>query len=118
MGIVYVGNPDPAHADSLLQKVADKIDCRVNLTGRSRLTMWKSTDGGRTYPQKALLDEGLSAQTSIQVERDGTIYVLYEQADPKPFSFENEMMKSLLQNMVVLLPNRFVLREVPHSEFI
>jgi len=114
---VYVGNPDPPHAQSLLQHMVDKLECPLSLTGRNKLTIWKSTDGGKTYPEKTLLDEGLSAQTSIQVSEKGKVFVMYEQADPAPFSIKGHIVKKVLENMVILLPTRMVVREIPQTEF-
>jgi len=114
---VYVGNPDPPHAQSLLQHMVDKLECPLSLTGRNKLTIWKSTDGGKTYPEKTLLDDGLSAQTSIQVSEKGKVFVMYEQADPAPFSIKGHIVKKVLENMVILLPTRMVVREIPQTEF-
>mmetsp|Transcript_159052 Transcript_159052/g.281950 ORF Transcript_159052/g.281950 Transcript_159052/m.281950 type:complete len:312 (-) Transcript_159052:4-939(-) len=109
---VFVGGPDPSPSSSVLQKAVDMLHgCNVNLTGRDRVTIWKSTDGGSSFPEKLLIDSGLSAQTSLQWRND-RLKVLYEQADPSPV---NPVTEVLLENLVVLLPSRFVFRDVPIS---
>ena len=50
---------------------------------RVRLTVWASFDGGKTWPVKRLVDEGLSAYSSLTAGRPGTpsegwIYLQYE----------------------------------------
>lgn len=50
---------------------------------RVRLTVWASFDGGETWPVKRLVDEGLSAYSSLAAGRPGTpsegwIYLQYE----------------------------------------
>lgn len=112
---VFVGSPDPSPSSSILQKAVDMLHgCDMNFTGRDRVTIWKSTDGGTTFSEKLLIDSGLSAQTSLQW-RNHRLTVLYEQADPSPVNPGNAASDTLLENMVVLLPNRFVFRDVPTS---
>lgn len=83
----------------------------MQLTGRTRVTVWRSTDGGRSYPDKRLVDGGLSAQTSLQMV-SGRLVMLYEQADPAPmFTFEDIIGDKAVQDLRVLIPNRFVFRE-------
>eukprot|EP00429_Kryptoperidinium_foliaceum_P094252 CAMPEP_0176195346 /NCGR_PEP_ID=MMETSP0121_2-20121125/6466_1 /TAXON_ID=160619 /ORGANISM="Kryptoperidinium foliaceum, Strain CCMP 1326" /LENGTH=199 /DNA_ID=CAMNT_0017534115 /DNA_START=117 /DNA_END=716 /DNA_ORIENTATION=- len=109
---LYVAGPDPLPATSWLQRVMHIMHCDVNLTGRTRVTLWKSKDGGRSYPEKTLIDPGLSAQTSLQ-HHDGKLFMLYEQADPTPqVTVQDMIMDEALQNLRVLLPNRFIFREV------
>jgi len=109
---IYVASPDPLPSTSALQKLARDIGCNVNLTGRTRLTLYKSTDGGTTYPHKYLLDSGLSAQTSLQVSGGKTV-LLYEQADDPPDVPREEFDDDLIQNLNVLIPARFMFREIP-----
>ena len=109
---VFVAGPDPPHPNSVVQELVDRLGCGLNMTGRSHLTLWKSVDGGRSYPQKWLLDPGLSAQSSLQTLPNG-LALLYEQADPKPGDDQSaSYMSKLLGNLEVLLPTRFVYREV------
>eukprot|EP00933_Yihiella_yeosuensis_P067913 TRINITY_DN73056_c0_g1_i1.p1 TRINITY_DN73056_c0_g1~~TRINITY_DN73056_c0_g1_i1.p1 ORF type:complete len:530 (-),score=84.67 TRINITY_DN73056_c0_g1_i1:35-1567(-) len=109
---VLVAGPNPESAKSTIQEVANEMDCKVNLTGRSRMSVWRSKDGGRTYPESVLIDGGLSAQSSLQ--RNGEkIILLYEQADDPPETVENMAVKTLLGELEVLLPTRFVFREIP-----
>jgi len=108
---IYVANPDPSPSTSLIQKLADMLKCEVSLTGRERVTVWKSTDGGKTYPTKTLVDPGSSAQTSLQYG-NGKLFLLHEQTDPKPITFDNVLQNLVLGKVEVLLPSRFVFREV------
>jgi len=111
-GTVYVSGPDPLPSTSWLQKTINILRCSANLTGRSRVSVWKSNDGGRSFPSKTLIDPGLSAQTSLQFHA-GKLYMLYEQADPSPqVTIEDKLMHNALQDLRVLLPNRFVFRDV------
>ena len=48
---------------------------------RLRMTVWASFDGARTWPVKRLVDEGISAYSSITAGPDGTCYLLYERAE-------------------------------------
>jgi hypothetical protein len=61
----------------------DGMGCKVNLNGRERLSLWVSRDNGKTYRLNQIIDEGLSAQTSLQLFK-GKLLLLYEQADPLP----------------------------------
>jgi len=111
-GAVYVSSPDPTPATSWAQAVADMLGCKGSLTGRDRVTIWRSTDEGRTYPVKKLVDPGLSAQTSMQ-QHNGQILLLYEQADPDPlFTIADKLLHKAIENLHIELPNRFVYREV------
>merc|ERR1712032_1196427 len=108
----YVASPDPPKSTDVLQKFVDSMGCRdLQMTGRSHVTVWKSTDGGGSYPHKMLIDAGLSAQTSLQ-HHDGQLTLLYEQADPSPDTPEHEALHALIENLKVLLPDRFVYRGV------
>lgn len=55
---------------------------------RVRMTVWASFDGGRTWPVKRLVDEGLSAYSSLAAGRPGTasdgwIYLQFEYGEGK-----------------------------------
>lgn len=110
---VYTAGPDPAEADSLAQKLVDHIPkCgSLELTGRTRVSVWRSDDKGDTYKTKTLIDEGLSAQTALQFH-DGQLTLLYEQADPQPETPMNVLLNKVVENLQVLIPDRFVFREV------
>lgn len=112
---LFVANPDPSASTSILQKAVNLMRCSLKLTGRDRVSVWKSMDGGGTFPEKTLIDPGLSAQTSLQY-RDGKLMLLYEQADPEPLNPSSSATEALLDNLVVLLPTRLVLREVVIQE--
>ncbi len=45
---------------------------------RYQMTVWASFNGSATWPVKRLVDPGLSAYSSMAVDKDGTIYLLYE----------------------------------------
>lgn len=45
---------------------------------RYQMTVWASFNGTATWPIKRLVDQGLSAYSSLAVDKDGTIYLLYE----------------------------------------
>jgi sialidase-1 len=110
--VVYVAGPDPPKSTDVLQEALDYMGCRdIQMTGRSHVTVWKSIDGGGSYPRKLLIDSGLSAQTSLQHHR-GQLSLLYEQADPSPDTVENEVLQAMINDLKVLLPDRFVYRSV------
>lgn len=109
--VIYVASPNPEASTSLLQDLVKNLRCDLNLTGRSQLTLWRSIDEGETYTEHMLLDQGLSAQTSLQAH-SGKLVVLYEQADPEAPTFMGVAVHKLIQNMKVLIPSRFVYREI------
>lgn len=45
---------------------------------RFKMTVWASFNGASTWPVKRLIDPGLSAYSSIAVNDDGMIFLLYE----------------------------------------
>jgi sialidase-1 len=52
-------------------------------SGRERITVWASFDGGKTWPVKRLVFDGPSAYSNLGVGRQGTpsegkIYLLFE----------------------------------------
>jgi sialidase-1 len=52
-------------------------------TGREKVTVWASLDGGRTWPLKRLVYDGPSAYSNLGVGRSGTpsegkIYLVFE----------------------------------------
>eukprot|EP00930_Biecheleria_cincta_P087173 TRINITY_DN76423_c0_g1_i1.p1 TRINITY_DN76423_c0_g1~~TRINITY_DN76423_c0_g1_i1.p1 ORF type:complete len:628 (-),score=79.70 TRINITY_DN76423_c0_g1_i1:358-2241(-) len=110
--VVYVAGPNP-DANSILQALLSSHCPQLKLTGRRNLTIWKSVDGGTTYPHLHTLDPGLAAQTSLQFYR-GSLVVLHEQSDEADDSTLGTMTaKAFLGDLSVLLPSRFVYREVP-----
>eukprot|EP00929_Paragymnodinium_shiwhaense_P109423 TRINITY_DN7583_c0_g1_i1.p1 TRINITY_DN7583_c0_g1~~TRINITY_DN7583_c0_g1_i1.p1 ORF type:complete len:716 (-),score=145.99 TRINITY_DN7583_c0_g1_i1:371-2518(-) len=106
---IYVTTPDPAPGTGLIRDLAKLLGARVNLTGRNHLTVFKSVDGGRTYPFKYLIDEGDAMQTSLQyLAEKQQLQLLHEQADPAPA----ELSDLLVGSLVVQLPDRFVFRVI------
>lgn len=108
-GKVFVTSPNPSRGSSTLQYLTDALGCRLNLNGRERLSLWTSRDNGKTYALNQIIDEGLSAQTSLQYVK-GKLYLLYEQADPLPKTLTGTLENQLIQNLRVLVPNRFIYR--------
>lgn len=108
-GKIYVVSPYPQRGKSVVQYITDALGCGVNLNGRERLSLWVSVDNGKTYNLNRIIDPGLSAQSSLQLER-GRLLLLYEQADPLPNSLSNTVQNKLIRNLRVLLPSRFVYR--------
>ena len=45
---------------------------------RFQMTVWASFNGSATWPIKRLVDQSFSAYSSLAVDKDGTIYLLYE----------------------------------------
>lgn len=45
---------------------------------RFQMTVWASFNGAATWPAKRLIDAGFSAYSSLAVDRNKTIYLLYE----------------------------------------
>uniref|UniRef100_A0A7S2PGL4 Sialidase domain-containing protein n=1 Tax=Zooxanthella nutricula TaxID=1333877 RepID=A0A7S2PGL4_9DINO len=109
---VYHASPDPLPARSWLQAAFDQIGCDVQGTGRTRLSVWKSTTSGNDYAEKVLLDSGASAQNSFQLIGKKLV-LLYEQSDPDPmFTVDAIVTRQALGHLQVQLPHRFVFREV------
>ncbi|NLF73551.1 MAG: exo-alpha-sialidase [Candidatus Anammoximicrobium sp.] len=50
---------------------------------RHRMTVFVSYDQGLTWPVKRLVNEGLSAYSSLAAAPDGTIYLLFERGEQK-----------------------------------
>lgn len=110
---VYVTSPDPPTPNTVLQRVGSIIRCKIQFTGRRKVTLFKSEDGGKSYPKKVIVDEGLSAQTSLQHYKKSLV-LLYEQADPlPPYSVIDKIVEKLAGDVRILLPTRFVFRETP-----
>ena len=98
-----------------MQDFTDAMQCKVNLNGRERLSLWVSKDNGNSYSLNQIIDHGLSAQTSLQYV-GGKLYLLYEQVDPLSKTVEGKLINTLIENLRVLLPSRFVYRELPLAE--
>ena len=45
---------------------------------RVRLTVWASFDGAKTWPVKRIVEKGPSAYSSLAADKNGTIYILFE----------------------------------------
>jgi hypothetical protein len=58
-----------------------------------------------------IIDPGLSAQTSLLYEED-KMKLLYEQADYPERTADERIEDVLIQNLRVLVPTRFVFREL------
>lgn len=50
---------------------------------RYQMTVWASFNGSATWPVKRLIDANLSAYSSMAVDQDGTVYLLYEGGENK-----------------------------------
>ena len=50
---------------------------------RHRMTVFASYDEGRTWPVKRLVNEGMSAYSSLAAGPDGTIFLLFERGEKK-----------------------------------
>jgi len=50
---------------------------------RVNMTVWASFDGARTWPVKRLIYGGPSAYSSLAADRDGTVYLLFENGTKK-----------------------------------
>ena len=47
------------------------------------MTVWASFDGGKSWPVKPLVNEGMSAYSSLAAGKDGTIYLLVDRGEKK-----------------------------------
>jgi sialidase-1 len=47
------------------------------------MTVFASFDQGKTWPVKRLVNEGMSAYSSLAAAPDGTIYLLFERGEKK-----------------------------------
>lgn len=73
-------------ADTAAGVMPNQVGASI-VTGREKITIWTSFDGGRTWPVKRLVSDGPSAYSSLGLGRTGTpsqgkIFLLCE-ADPK-----------------------------------
>ena len=50
---------------------------------RHRMSVFASFDQGKTWPVKRLVNEGMSAYSSLAASPDGTIYLLFERGEEK-----------------------------------
>ena len=50
---------------------------------RYQMTVWASFNGSATWPVKRFIDANLSAYSSMAVDQDGTVYLLYEGGENK-----------------------------------
>lgn len=48
---------------------------------RVRMSVWASFDGARTWPVKRLVNEGMSAYSSVTADKGGRIYLLFERGE-------------------------------------
>lgn len=107
---IYVSHPDPVPL-GWMPNLVKVLKAKVNLTGRDHMTLFKSVDGGVTYPVKLLIDPGETGYSSLQ-HYDDRLGLLFEQADASPFS-EEELVTG---SMNVEVPTRFVFRELAEKE--
>ena len=52
---------------------------------RIRMSVWASFDRGETWPVKRLVYEGPSAYSSLAADKNGVIYLLFENGKEKPY---------------------------------
>lgn len=50
---------------------------------RYQMTVWVSFNGSATWPVERIIDANFSAYSSLAVDRDGTVYLLYEGGENK-----------------------------------
>jgi hypothetical protein len=50
---------------------------------RYQMTVWASFNGAATWPVRRLVDASFSAYSSLAVDEDGMIYLLYEGGEEK-----------------------------------
>jgi sialidase-1 len=50
---------------------------------RYQMTVWVSFNGSATWPVERLIDADFSAYSSLAVDKDGTVYLLYEGGENK-----------------------------------
>ena len=58
----------------------------ASTAARARLSLWRSVDGGHTWPWSRLLHAGPAAYSSMRVLANGTLGVLYERGESR-FAF-------------------------------
>jgi hypothetical protein len=81
----------------------------LNFTGRERMRLWSSVDGGASYDRRALVDDGPAGYSSLVDLGGGKLGLLYEQSDPPS---DADASAKLLGGLQVLTPDRLVYREV------
>lgn len=73
-GLLFVNPDNLSRADGKGEPGASR--------DRKNLTVQLSTDDGRTWPRKAVIEPGAAAYADLAVARDGTIVCLYEKGRP------------------------------------
>ena len=69
--------------DILIYSAPDNPGATSPFNGRVRMTVWASFDCGKSWPNKRLIDEGISSYSSLTAGKDGSIYLLYESGEEK-----------------------------------
>lgn len=52
---------------------------------RFKMSVWASFDQGKSWPVKRMVYEGPSAYSSLAADKNGTIYLLFENGDKRPY---------------------------------
>lgn len=77
-GLVRMPNASTGGAEVLLFSTPDNPG-----GGRTGMTVWASFDSGETWPVKRMVNEGMSAYSSLAADDEGTIYLLFERGEEK-----------------------------------
>ena len=62
---------------------------------RYQMTVWVSFNGSATWPIERLIDANFSAYSSLAVDKDGTVYLLYEGGEKKLYDATSVAMFNL-----------------------
>jgi sialidase-1 len=77
-----------SNADSDAGVMPGQVGASI-VTGREKITVWASGDGGKTWPVKRLIHDGPSAYSNLGVGRHGTasegkIFLIFEGGPKDP----------------------------------
>ena len=80
-GLVRVPPEASGGNEILLYSAPDNPGATEPLDGRTRMTVWVSTDGAESWPVKRLIYEGPSIYSSLAADKHGNVYLLFESGD-------------------------------------
>lgn len=80
-GLVRVPPEASRGRDMLIFSAPDNPGAISPFNGRVRMTVRASIDGGLSWPVKRLVYEGPSAYSSLTVDREGRVYLLFEKGE-------------------------------------
>lgn len=84
-GLVRVPDEATGGRDILIYSAPDNPGATEPHKGRIRMTVWASTDGAKSFPNKRLVHEGISVYSSLTADNQGHVYLLFESGEEKMY---------------------------------